>query len=393
MADDTFIDGRPEPPPWDEDENIININKARAERDASAPRGTPYGNLMVLSDADAKISTHREYFIKGLISPNEMSAVYGAPGCGKTFWVLYVVRAITHGRSILGKRVHKTNALYLALEGVAGFEKRLKAEIETNEESEGFYYVAQPVNLFNDPKARADVIAAIQGCGAGVLVVDTLNRAIPGGSENDPADMSTFIANLDAIRAATDAHIIVIHHCGKDQAQGMRGHSSLLGATDVVIEIVRDEKSSLRTATVEKAKDDADGEIFSFTLQVKDMGEDVDGDLVTTCVVQEIETPKSAGPSPLKPAERLWLDTIAEFFARDKNIQMVVPEDGMPITACATRDDIREWSKTRGLVGVAHSVAGPGILTSTDRSKFARMLEALKIRGKIGVHKNWIWIV
>lgn len=391
MADDTFPDGRPEPPPFD-DENLADFAKAKAKRDAETPRGKPYGNLYVLSDADAKVAYHREYYIKGLISPNEMSAVYGAPGCGKTFWVLYVVRAITHGRSILGKRVHKTNALYLALEGVAGFEKRLKAEIETNEESEGFYYIAQPVNLFSDPQARANVIAAIQGCAAGVLVVDTLNRAIPGGSENDPADMSTFIANLDAIRAATNAHVVVIHHCGKDQAQGMRGHSSLLGATDVVIEITRDEKTGIRTATVEKAKDDADGEVFTFKLAVQDMGEDQDGDLVTTCIVQEIDAPKAPKNNQLKPLEQLWLDTIAEYFAREDGIKMVVPERGMPTTACATRDDIREWVKTRGLVGVAHSVAGPGILTNTDRSKMARMFEALKIRGKLGIHKNWIWI-
>lgn len=385
------MDERPEPPPWG-GENIHDFAKEKTERAANTPRGKAYGNLMVLSDADAKVSFHREYFVKGLISPNEMSAVYGAPGCGKTFWVLYVVRAITHGRSILGKRVHKTNALYLALEGVAGFEKRLKAEIETNEESDGFYYIAQPVNLFNDHAARASVIAAIQGCEAGVLVVDTLNRAIPGGSENDPADMSTFIANLDAIRAATDAHIIVIHHCGKDQAQGMRGHSSLLGATDVVIEITRDEKTSVRTATVEKAKDDADGDVFTFKLDVKDMGEDLDGDPVTTCIVHEIDVPKPSKISPLKPLEQLWLDTISEFFARESGVQLVVPERGMPITACATRDDIREWVKTRGLVGVAHSVAGPGILTSTDRSKMGRLFESLKIRGKIGIHKNWIWV-
>ncbi len=367
--------------------------KTEREAPANPERGVRYGKLLVLSDIDAQTADHRDYYLKGVFSPNELSAVYGMPGCGKTFWVLYVARAISKGREILGKRVHQTNVLYLALEGVAGFEKRLKAEILSHAESEGFYYIAQPVNLLDDPQAKEDAIAAIQGCGAGVLVVDTLNRAIPGGSENDPADMGTFIATLDAIRAATGVHIIIIHHCGKNQAQGMRGHSSLLGASDVVIEIVREENSNVRIATVEKAKDDSDGERFGFSLRVQDLGDDQDGDKITTCIVEEIVLEHDKKITPLTKKEALWLDTLQQLFIRDDNISVVVPEDGMTPQACATRDVVREWAKKRGLVGVAHSVARNGVLSATDRSTFGRMLEALKIKKKIGIYADWIWLV
>lgn len=398
MADDADADQRPEPPIWayenDHPANVVDLTHARAERDAQAPRGVAYGRLQVMSDADAANAAPRDYYLKSLFSPNEMSVVYGVPGCGKSFWALYVVRAVTRGREVLGKRVHQTNALFMALEGVAGFEKRLKAEILTNDESEGFYYIAQPVNLFDDPKSVNETIAAIQGTGTGMLIVDTLNRAMPGGSENAPEDMGRFISNIDAIRATTGVHVMIIHHSGKDETRGMRGHSALLGAADVVIEIAREKEGKDRLAKVHKAKDDADGEQFAFKLVVKELGTDADGDPITTCVVEEVETPEQAeARAVLKPLERLWLETMQEYFAREKDIHMVAPEPGMATCPCATRDEIREWIKTRGLVGVAHSVASAGVLSSTDRSKFARMLESLKIKKKIGIHGNWVWLV
>ena len=372
------------------------ITGAKAERPGAEPppnnpeRGVLYGKLLVLSDADANAAAHRDYYLKGIFSPNELSAVYGEPGCGKSFWVLYIVRAITQGREVLGRRVHKTNCLFMALEGVSGFEKRLKAEIITNKESDGFYYIAQPVNLFDDAPAVEDTIKAIKANEAGILIIDTLNRALAGGSENAPEDMGQFIRNLDAIRAATGAHILLIHHSGKDAARGMRGHTALLGAADVVLEVVRDANTKARSVTVRKSKDDLDGGVFGFALTVKELGEDEDGDPITTCVVHETEGKKV---TPLSKKEQHWLDTICQLFARSEGIQMVAPDEGMTPIPCATRDDLREWIKKRGLVGVAHSVAKKGVLSATDRSAFARILEALKIKNKLGIHGDWIWLV
>jgi hypothetical protein len=206
--------------------------------------------------------------------------------------------------------------------------------------------------------------------------------------------MGKFIQNIDAIKAATGAHVVIIHHSGKDASRGMRGHSALLGAADVAIEVTRDKDSKTRTATVVKAKDDADGDVFAFQLDVQELGEDQDGDLITTCLVREIHTPERAKKQIVLTAkEQLWLDTLNELFARESNTQMLVPEEGMSIACCATRDVVREWIKQRGLVGVSHGVARPGVLSSTDRGKFARGLEALKIKNKIGINGEWIWLI
>lgn len=394
MADDEQ-DMRPVPPlDAYEQELPDNVVRIDAPRSPTTERGRRVGRLTLYLDPDVGTGAPRDYFLKGLLSPGEMSTFYGPPGCGKSFFVVHLTRAIAQGRAVLQRRVKATNVLFMALEGATGFENRLKAQIELHGETEGFGYIAQPVNLFGDPKAKDDVIEAVRVMQAGILVIDTLNRAMTGGSENDPKDMSQFIANLDAIRLATGAHILVVHHSGKDVTRGLRGHSALEGAVDVSVEVAKDPDSKLRTATVRKAKDDSDGDKFSFTLDVKELGIDSDGDPITTCVVREDEEP----PEPilkaaqLRPEERLWLDTLSELFARNLDAPKIVPERGMQPQHCETRDVVREWIKTRGLVGVSHGVSKPGVLSSSERTKFGRMLQQLKIKKKIGIHGDWVWL-
>ena len=58
-----------------------------------------------------------------------------------------------------------------------------------------------------------------------------------GGDENSSVDMGAMVKHLDAIRAATKAHLMVVHHSGKNKAKGARGHSLLRAATDTEIEV------------------------------------------------------------------------------------------------------------------------------------------------------------
>ena len=60
-----------------------------------------------------------------------------------------------------------------------------------------------------------------------MIVVDTLARAMAGGNENAPDDMGKLLNNVEALRQGTDAFVLLIHHTGKDETKGARGHSSL----------------------------------------------------------------------------------------------------------------------------------------------------------------------
>lgn len=75
-----------------------------------------------------------EYFIKGLVEPEQHIEIYGASGSGKTFPALDVAYAIASGRAAwFGMKVRKANVLYICAEGgAASFAKRSAAIQETH---------------------------------------------------------------------------------------------------------------------------------------------------------------------------------------------------------------------------------------------------------------------
>src|SRR5690606_41941058 len=67
-----------------------------------------------------------------------------------------------------------------------------------------------------------------------LIVIDTLSRVIAGGDENGPVDMTAFIKNVDRIRRATGAHIMIVHHTGKDAARSEEHTSELQSRENLV---------------------------------------------------------------------------------------------------------------------------------------------------------------
>jgi RecA-family ATPase len=122
-----------------------------------------------------------------------------------------------------------------------------------------------------------------------IFIVDTLSRALVGGDENGPKDMGAFVVHCDRVRQAVDAHMMVIHHSGKDTTKGARGHSSLRAATDTEIELVKNSFTGTVTATTKKQREQKEGQVFSYILNSLELGEDADGDLITSCVVERVE--------------------------------------------------------------------------------------------------------
>lgn len=53
-----------------------------------------------------------------------------------------------------------------------------------------------------------------------LIILDTLARCFGGSDENAAKDMGAFIQGCDAIKAATQATVLIIHHSGKDRTKG-----------------------------------------------------------------------------------------------------------------------------------------------------------------------------
>ena len=176
--------------------------------------------------------------------------------------------------------------------------------------------VPGPLNL-RDPEDIARLMEFVRqaerehGTKVAALFIDTLSRALAGGNENDPEDMGALIAGVDALRLATGATIILIHHTGKDESRGARGHSSLKAAMDTEIEVSK--TGNVHVATVTKQRDLPAGARFAFELQVVELGRDADGDPVTTCIVCALDQPPSNRKAPAGKNQAALLAALQEW--------------------------------------------------------------------------------
>ena len=378
-------------------------SRSGEERDLAAPdldtvalsddewpqAGRRFGPLLVRRADSDMIATDRPYLGKGLMSPGESSIIFGAPGSAKTFFALHVSYAVAQGRPIFSLKIKQAPVLCIGLEGEIGYQLRIAALARRFGPAPAFHFIAQPINLFSNSTALEAVREAVLAIGAEMIIIDTLSQAYGEGNENDPGDSGRMRANLNGLRAATGAHVCVLHHPGKNVDLGPRGHSSWLGAVDMALEIVRAE-SGERTATLKKLKDGIDGTAFSFDLHLETLGYDQDGDAITTCTVQEMDTPQAVSGVKLTEDEAGWLADLTRFFAEpDISVRRVRPTPEMQPLRAATRDEIRAWLQRVGRVGVA----GEEGLGATDRSRLSRFLNRLKDKGKIGILGDWLWLI
>lgn len=323
-----------------------------------------------------------DYLIKGIWAPGELSALYGEPGSAKSFLVLYLAYMVALGRPTLGRRARRAPVLIAALEGQHGFHRRVLALADIHGPAHDLFWTTQPLDLFSVEADVPGLVDSIVKVGAKLLVIDTLSRATPGGRENESGDMGQVIAATDFIRRETGAHVCLVHHSGKDSNKGMRGHSSLLAAVDVALEIRRD--GSARSVRLAKVKDGRDGDEHAFALKVIDLGCDDDGDPVTTCVVS---------PSDLPPEPRKAKLTGQTKLAFDLLVQAINDEGTKPPADVKFPRDINVcpvpvWRERcfRGF-GFDRDNA------ETNRRTFNRALTNLKNLNRINVWDDLVWIV
>ena len=196
--------------------------------------------------------------VKGVLPEQGIGAIFGPSGCGKSFLAIDLAMRIAQGGEWFGHKVKRYPVLYVCLEGEAGLSVRVKAYRAVNGDiPRGIDFIDQPLNLLN-PKDVRDLVAVItdRAVPHGVVILDTLNRAVPGADENSSVDMGNAIAAAKAAQQAIGGMVLLVHHTGKDVSKGMRGHSSLHAALDAAIEVRREGDS--REWSVAKAKDGAD---------------------------------------------------------------------------------------------------------------------------------------
>lgn len=292
-----------------------------------------------ITGGEAQANTQGESLFKGLINKKTLSVFYGPSGSGKSFLVLDMAVHLALGRNWAGfKCKGQTSVLYLSLESGASFGKRVVAARERcgvlaraplTEFPFAFY--DKKLNL----RTNKDHIAFIEkmiddlekqsGHKCGLLVVDTLSAGFAGGDENTK-DMTEFVDTLQLLAEKKQVTITIVHHTGKDETAGARGHSSLKANIDTEIRIRSEKKGEryLRSFESDKQKDGKTGGFTKFGLITVEVGKEEDGDVIDTCqIVFENDSEfESVVPNPEEDldAGELAAKRAAELYDQIENV-------------------------------------------------------------------------
>ena len=358
-----------------------------------APDWRPASRLPLTWLGDEDRVPPRKWLVKGLLGRNEMSIVHAPSGGGKSFFALDLAARIAAGMEWFDHQVFECPVLYAAAEGSSGFRLRMKAWRQRYREAEGapFVMMARSVDLLD---AKSDAIETIQdaiaevkdtaGQAVGMIVLDTLSRMMPGGVDSEPRDVKAFLENTERLRTETGAHVMVIHHSGKETDRGMRGSSMLRDYADTVIEIKGGDTDGPLRAIVQKQKDGEDGQEYRFNLLQSTVGVDEDGDDITSCVMDPIGA--SAGNEPvgkprLSDREEIARRCLAELLADDT----VTPVTGVTagiVTRSVTLDQWRNEVRNK--------------LALDNDASFRKVWERLKNKllrlAVIGIDGGRVWL-
>ncbi len=226
--------------------------------------------------------------VRGVLPARGLAAIAGPSGSGKSFLAFDMAAAIAGGWRWFGQRVEAAPVVYAALEGEAGYKLRAQAWEAQHGQAlpDGLRLMLDPFKLTEAQDVQD--LASVVPAGA-VVIIDTLNRAAPESDENSSRDMGLILEAAKRLQALTGGLVLLVHHTGKDESKGLRGHSSLFAALDAVVTVCRD--GDRREWKMGKSKDGADGEAHTFKLQVETLGFDEYGDPLTSCVVVPTNEP------------------------------------------------------------------------------------------------------
>jgi hypothetical protein len=328
-----------------------------------------------------------KYLLKGLWTDRTLAEIYGPPGAGKTFLAIDLMGHVAKGWTWRGHKVRQGAVVYITTEGINFFPYRLRAwrlhfDIPNDEEMP-FFTLPEPVDL-RDPEADLPglIFWLQQIPNLRVIVVDILNDALAGGSDNSPEDMGAFIRNFRRLMRETGAAGLALHHSGKDTSKGSRGHSSLLGTLELEMCVEQDKATSKCTAKVTKAKDYEKPPAYSFMLEQVTVGTDDEGEDITSCVAVNCE-PDPPGLA-LTSTQRRAVEMLQNVMACSG--QKGLSAKGLPEKVHAVQKSLWRTQADKDGLSEAEKL--------DDRTRaFRRVVSELKDKGIVREGNGYVWFV
>ena len=317
--------------------------------------------------SDIEQAPRKLWQVEGFHGEGELVCSFGAPSAGKSALLIDKAAHIADGREWFGRRVTRCAVLHVAAERLAVVKRRYAAwRLHHRVDDLPLAVLGGSINLcssFDDAKQIIDACHRLEDLKAfsvGFIGIETVNRVLAGGSENDPRDMGALVDKVAFIQQETGATLELVHHVPQDGVQRLRGHGALLGACDTTL-CVSGSGLSVRTCTLDKSNDAIEGAKVSFEFHTIELSRDEETGLVTTApVILPAETtavPSGPRGPQLTANQQSMLNILDDAAPSGLTIEEWnerARAEGIGVKRRVTLLDLRKNLKDRGLV---HSYA------------------------------------
>ena len=355
-----------------------------------------------------------EYLVKRLLPKTGAGLISGQWGTGETFVALDLSRAVMTGGEFARHPVKRHGGvLFIAAEGAGEIPIRLAGLYKTKCENLAgeklpFCWTVQYPVLMQDcaldelkkiAREAADELKTRFDIELVLIIIDTVAAAAGFKDENSSAEGQHVMNVLSELSRHTGALILACDHFGKVAETGTRGTSAKEAAADVVLACLGDKEmagkvKNLRMA-VRKLRGGATGAETEFALRVVDLGQDEDGEPVTTCVIDW--SPAVVAP-PKRGRDAIWpkctkplLTALRYVMARRAEDRQPHPE--RPAVRTVRLDEVREeFDKREPIDGCTRDRAKA---LAARRQKFKRALDSAVEKNLVEVREidevSFIW--
>ena len=233
-----------------------------------------------------------EFIMHPIYHASEVTLISADPKAGKTLVSQTLAMHIAAGLDFDDTLTvtERRPVLYFALESQTAIRKRLMAwkkyhdpanEKYTDEKTFPFYTVEESINLL-DETARLNLVEQIKAADAwwlkkgenhiGVIVIDTLTKAMPGGDQNSVEDTSAVFDVIAKIKdAGIKAAVVIIHHNTKNGG-GPRGSSNIQAEPDTLLTLTKNEDTDQLELKILMARSIDDDKTFMFDIVTEKLG-------------------------------------------------------------------------------------------------------------------------
>jgi hypothetical protein len=229
--------------------------------------------------------------IEGWLYRDSIARLNGKPGAGKSVLALDFAASVGTGAPWRNIAVDQGDVIYIAAEGASGQLARVNAWAQQHERPvSGVRFLPQPVQV-TSPEWLVLVELARRARPA-LIVVDTQARVTEGMEENSAKEMGLLVGRCEALRAASGACVLLVHHLGHAGEHG-RGSSVVYGALFTELTLKRDDEAGPDgtiahrwvDVAVTKMKDADDSGRLRLEMTTVNLGTDVRGRAVSSVVL------------------------------------------------------------------------------------------------------------